>query len=1261
MASNKYQGLSENERVLEALNPRYFPLDERQITDYLQLINDYSKQLKYFNSKNEEAGDWQDFFWSDDIFLLAEIINYDLKNIELQKINLLQSFDTYADIEKKTGVWVSVFGLCLDLLQQVDRWYSLTAKFNKNRFPTKLEEELSGMIEYVLAEQFRRLISIDIGKPALDFPFGPFAMPYDNFSKIWKIDAALPENIFDRGDSPVERLDHALKQLLILYRNIFKSVSNLQRKAPEILNKELEKDNHEPHIGLLLAFIQLLQIQQNHLNDLTKKHLEYYFKELLKQKFDGEQPDLAFIYFLTSELKRPVKIPKGTILLAGQDQIGNPIRFQTQVDTFLNNTQIADIKTLFVSRNPLIDSFSQYRMVNGIFKSSIPLVGDIKGAWPTLGEDQTFKVDEDRNMKETYLGLILSSPNLHLASGVREIHLVFDFEKSSIQHLTKLLVDIANKRGISPEEVFYEIFVEAFTISLTAESEWFKIPNYKVILPDDFTNAQLTINFSLPRKAPAIVSYNEETHQSGVKLEQPAIKIELSNKATIYPYSFLDRLKVNEIQIVTKVKNLGDYHLFNSYGPLDATNGIEFLGPMPKKGDYFMIGSKELFSKNVTDLDISWKYSTFPFEEGGLKEYFEAYQRGIENDSFKISISGRSDYQFNPFKSEKRQVFNLFDFTSDQEINSIRKLEEIDIQKLEIKPDYQLKAEAVEQFHKNSSTGFLKFELISPAIGFGFEVYPKLFSDAVTHNANQSGLLKGEGDKKPIPNNPFIPTINDLNINYVSKHTIVLDERRIHENNPETEEAIYHLHPFGQQILFADGKAYGHNLFPQYEQEGYLFLGLEGIEAGDRFNLLFDLEKSEKWEIGRQPYPEWIYLNNDQWKSFQPADILSDQTKGLIETGIISLRLPKDAQRSEILMPDNRYWIGVNLRNKAELVSKTKRIYTNAVLSEYKLEMGNQERIYPLPTFTISELEEPIPGVMGVVQPLPSFGGKRGWSDIQYFNKVSERLRHKNRAISRWDIERLVLNQFEEVGQVKCIGNFQNEQFIRKGNIIVIVIPKIKDSSRFYEPTFSQGELNRIKVYLQELTNPFTQIEVRNPTYEYLRIKGKIIFNELESGEGILNLVNDTAQFICPWFFANKMQAALGGSIKISDLFNFIQGLPYVEYLTGFSIGQIKADISNKVYLVDTANEDFVGENLEGGTPWSVFLLSMNHDFEVLEKPEYHEATPTKLSEMRIGEDLLIASSELQEESFEKSSNLEGENQSIDEKEDNQFWFKLKL
>jgi len=69
----------------------------------------------------------------------------------------------------------------------------------------------------------------------------------------------------------------------------------------------------------------------------------------------------------------------------------------------------------------------------------------------------------------------------------------------------------------------------------------------------------------------------------------------------------------------------------------------------------------------------------------------------------------------------------------------------------------------------------------------------------------------------------------------------------------------------------------------------------------------------------------------------------------------------------------------------------------------------------------------------------------------------------------------------------------------------------------------------------------------------------------------------------------------------------------------------------------------------------------MNHDFEVLEKAEYHAATPTKLSEMRIGEDLLIGSEDFQEAPLNTGNDLENKIEKEDEGDDNQFWFKLKL
>ena len=82
------QGLS-----TKALEPTYFLPDERTFSDFLKFINLLSKQIRFQSIKNIPDGDWYDFFISDEIFLLAEMENYPLEEIEKKRISILVSFE----------------------------------------------------------------------------------------------------------------------------------------------------------------------------------------------------------------------------------------------------------------------------------------------------------------------------------------------------------------------------------------------------------------------------------------------------------------------------------------------------------------------------------------------------------------------------------------------------------------------------------------------------------------------------------------------------------------------------------------------------------------------------------------------------------------------------------------------------------------------------------------------------------------------------------------------------------------------------------------------------------------------------------------------------------------------------------------------------------------------------------------------------------------------------------------------------------------
>ena len=61
---------------------------------------------------------------------------------------------------------------------------------------------------------------------------------------------------------------------------------------------------------------------------------------------------------------------------------------------------------------------------------------------------------------------------------------------------------------------------------------------------------------------------------------------------------------------------------------------------------------------------------------------------------------------------------------------------------------------------------------------------------------------------------------------------------------------------------------------------------------------------------------------------------------------------------------------------------------------------------------TITKTANAIPGVKAVSQPFVGCEGVYAEDDNHFYSRVSERLRHKDRAVSAWDYERLVLQSF---------------------------------------------------------------------------------------------------------------------------------------------------------------------------------------------------------------------------------------------------------
>ncbi len=164
---------------------------------------------------------------------------------------------------------------------------------------------------------------------------------------------------------------------------------------------------------------------QNDLNQYTRKHLDYFYKEILQFKAKEAVPDKANVVFEIQKALKNYLIKKGILVKDGKDDNKQDILFSLDDDIVVTRTSIADKKTLFVNnRNAHAQTYVEgvymapvAEMADGVEKE---FSGDPKN-FPTLGAHYSKYIDPETKFVKPYpnarLGFILASPVLMLQSG----------------------------------------------------------------------------------------------------------------------------------------------------------------------------------------------------------------------------------------------------------------------------------------------------------------------------------------------------------------------------------------------------------------------------------------------------------------------------------------------------------------------------------------------------------------------------------------------------------------------------------------------------------------------------------------------------------------------------------------------------------------------------------------------------------------------------------------------------------------------------
>lgn len=207
------------------------------------------------------------------------------------------------------------------------------------------------------------------------------------------------------------------------------------------------------------------------------------------------------------------------------------------------------------------------------------------------------------------------------------------------------------------------------------------------------------------------------------------------------------------------------------------------------------------------------------------------------------------------------------------------------------------------------------------------------------------------------------------------------------------------------------------------QEEGMLFIGIENLYPLQSISLLFQFaEGSAEDEDNDPPEIHWSYLTNNEWRPLKTENLVSDGTYGFQATGIVKIDVPADITSHNSIMPDNLVWFSASVKEKSNCIPMLVDVVAQAVVASFK-DNGNAQSHFDmaLPAGSISKLVVEVDEVSSVNQPFASFDGKHKEIGKEFYTRVSERLRHKARAITAWDYEHLVLDRFPSIYKVKCI------------------------------------------------------------------------------------------------------------------------------------------------------------------------------------------------------------------------------------------------
>jgi len=969
---------------------------------------------------------------------------------------------------------------------------------------------------------------------------------------------------------------------------------------------------------------------------LPKKHLDHYYRDVLRLKELPPSPDKTSVSVILNPKEEKFLLPKDTIIVGPKNELGEDIQYKTLSPLLLTNSKVREMNILYKSRDARHHQKPYRNFTTNVFARKFyrnhtnyfALNGQA-----LLGDEKILDRYSEETLEHGRVGIIVSSSLLRLHSGVRQVNVTFDFDAKGMKSLQEVINIISEKNQESIDETTYKIFSTAFNLSISSEEKMLSIPNYACNV--DFDRNTWEFMFELGIEDPPVVPMLEP-RENAPQNSEPFIELTLNPESFIYLYSVVEKLNLKNIHISTTSKGLKDLELYNQLGPIQHTKPFEMLGAIPVKDNYVILGHREAFSKPITALQFDFQWANNPIFTGGFETYFKQYR----NTKLHGAVREKpitSNYQLIPsylrsgvwkhviLNQDKIELFPLHEKGYSEASHRYRKSFSLQLSKEELNADI-VPFHQYKPYSQDSTSGYLKLTLDCPKVAFGHDDYATILSETVMYNAR---LKKKE---KPLrsPNAPFVPVVESVQMSYSASGSAISSGSQSENLN---NVHLYQLSPFGYKQVDLKSTDQLQSFFDTDPYEGNLMLGLDKVPANGEITLLFDMNDENTNDKYRQRAPIlWSYMRNDTWESFDKNGVLGDTTNGFINSGIVRLQIPSDINRETKTLNNNLFWIRCSIEHGALNLGKFDGIYENATLVAWD---GTSSPIHlnePLPQLQLKNTKETFAQISGIIQPNNSYGGKREEDDREFYKRISERLRHKHRAVNALDYEELILQRFHFIEKVKCfMANHtlsehyrEVENLIVPGTVHIAVIPKTgKDKNM--RPQVSPKMLNVIQNVVSELTSPFVKVIVTNAYYEEIRVNCQVHFSGYESQSYYLELLQKKiTEYLSSWLSDVPVEEEFGQNVYKSDTMAYIQNLDFVDFVTEFSIVKIIHEHDQDYDLKDTARGVAFEEEIRVKYPWSILISAESHNIQVIHDPAYASPKARGIDNMELGMDFII-------------------------------------